>query len=195
MWAAAMGRMHLVSGWCGREDEDGVGRWHHRSRAGPWGSASIVTGLARLLSSPNCSTIHYLGQERPGGRKMYWLGSSPALLVFVSQHGEGCGRQRALSACGGGYLVPPGPLTLPPSFSHALMAHPWPASLGHWEHRKRVACGSPLYVRIWLEAPYQVEEGRHSSQLMGENCPQVRRLGMGGGRGLGGVGTEVLSIL
>lgn len=82
MWAAAMGRMHLVSGWCGREDEDGVGRWHHRSRAGPWGSASVETGLARLLSSPNCSTIQYLGPERPGGRKMYWLGSSPALLVF-----------------------------------------------------------------------------------------------------------------
>ena len=71
--------------------------------------------------------------------------ASPVLQVFVSQHGEGCGRQRAHSACGGRYLVPQPsrPLALPPSFSHALMTDPWPASVGHWEHRKLVACGSP----------------------------------------------------
>ena len=71
--------------------------------------------------------------------------ASPVLQVFVSQHGEGCGRQRAHSACGGRYLVPQPsrPFALPPSFSHALMTDPWPASVGHWEHRKLVACGSP----------------------------------------------------
>lgn len=185
MWAAAMGRMHLVSGWCGREDEDGVGRWHHRSKAGPWGSASVETGLARLLSSPNCSTIQYLGPERPGGRKMYWLGSSPALLVFVSQHGEGCGRQRALSARGGGYLVLPGPLTLPPSFSHALMAHPWPASLGHWEHRKRVACGSPLCQDLVRGT---IPGGGRAAQLAAhgrEELPPSQEAGNGGRKGFG----------
>lgn len=121
----SMGRMHLVSGECGRE-EDGVGRWHHRSRVGPWGSGLHGdTGHARLLSSPNCSIIQYLGQERRGleAGKCLWVlagWASPVLQVFVSQHGEGCGRQRAHSACGGRYLVPQPsrPLALLPSVMH-----------------------------------------------------------------------------
>lgn len=105
-------------------------------------------GLARLLSSPNCSTIQYLGRkERPRGRKMS-LGTGWAHHPFCRSLSPSMGkavvtRGRTLPAVADSWsLSLPGP-SLPPSLSHALMADPWPASLGHWEHRKLVACGSP----------------------------------------------------
>lgn len=94
MWAAAMGRMHLVSGWCGRGGTEDESEMASQEQGRAMGECLRRDRACQTAVFPNCSTIN-TRSERPGGRKNVLAGLvTRSAGLCLPQHGEGCGRQR-----------------------------------------------------------------------------------------------------